>query len=245
MGVVYSQERIITVEGDTLYAKIIEVSDHAVSYKRYNYQEGATFVLGISKISSIIWENGEIDAYDSKTNILVTTNNNDNPINYTTTLFPAIVDRRRSNFILDNGTKMDEDEFELFMIANHVERYWKTYSSGKRLFKTGKILLIVGGSGATLGGAILINHYVLVVQDGSILERDQTNRNTGLVFFCTGMAVLTVALPLLITGIVKRNTFVDTYNERCAGKRPSEISENVLSWKLQPMANGLSVTLNF
>jgi hypothetical protein len=255
MGIVYSQERIITVEGDTIYAKIIEVNDHAVSYKRYNYQGGATFVLAINKINSIRWENGVIDVYDPTTNTLVS-NNPDPQADYIiTSVLPAIVDRRRSDFIFDNGTKMDESEFELFMMANNVERYWKKYNSGKRLYRTGTIMMISGGGAVVLGSA-LVGFYFLFVPTGSLFG-DPTNvnaiwnglfqpyRDIGRIVVGLGSVAFTTALFLTIAGTVKRNTFVDTYNERCAGKHPSEVSENVLSWKLQPMANGLSFTLNF
>jgi hypothetical protein len=43
----------------------------------------------------------------------------------------------------------------------------------------------------------------------------------------------------------KRFVFVDTYNEYCAGKRPLEVSETIVTWKFQPSVGGLSFSLNF
>jgi hypothetical protein len=140
---------------------------------------------------------------------------------------------------------MDEDEFETFMIENKLSQYWKTYTSGKKLFKTGRGLLIGGGS-ALLGGAALTG-ISYSAANGSLLGAliFAPVFIIGIGVIIVGAAILSVSLPFLITGSVKRNVFIDTYNEQCAGRNPSEVSENVLSWRLQPMANGLSFTLNF
>jgi hypothetical protein len=165
---------------------------------------------------------------------------------------PGIVERFRSSFILDNGMEMTAKEFDSLMLINHLGKYWKTYKSGSKLYRTGNALLI-GGGGGMLGGIVLTGFYFLWVPNGSLWGRSDSPwgsffepiRNLGIVVFCAGFAIMTTAVPLIITGQVKRSVFVDTYNEHCAGKYPSEITENVLSWKLAPSMNGLSFTLNF
>ncbi|MDR0603390.1 MAG: hypothetical protein LBG80_03695 [Bacteroidales bacterium] len=228
---VYSQERIVTVEGDTVYAKIIEVNDSVISYKRYNYQEGATFVLTAEKIKQIIWANGDIDVYEGRS--------------ASNTLLPGIIEKKWSTFILDNGTEMSEDEFEFFMMSNKLERYWDTYKSGNKLFNTGRGLLI-GGAGGILGGAAIVGFSYLLA-DGSLLGAliMMPFEILGYVVMVAGAAVFTVGIPLALVGKSKRYTFIDDYNEHCAGRYPSEVSENVISWKLTPSFNGLSFTLNF
>jgi hypothetical protein len=241
---VYSQERIITVEGDTIYAKIMEVNDNTISYKRYTYQEGATFIINVDKISHIIWKNGEIDTYVyGWEEEQQTFTNNDMT---TPTPFPAIVERNMSGFMLDNGIVMDEEAFESFMLANHLGYYWKTYTDGTKMFKTGKGLLI-GGGAAVLGGMAIASMYYYVsgetVSFGDYVKRPLAR--FGIAISCAGALILTAGIPLTIIGSLKRSTFVSSYNEHCAGKYPTEVSENVLNWKLSPSVNGFSFTLNF
>jgi hypothetical protein len=236
---VYSQDRIISVNGDTVYAKIMEVSDKTVSYKRYAYQDGATFILDINKIKRIIWANGEIDVYDPEKNTLTSAAAKEEPL-------PRIVEIMRSDFLLDNGTEMDEDKFEYLLMTNDLERYWETYKSGKRLFKTGRGLLI-GGGGGIVGGAIIIGLSYAAGGSGSELDAIVMAPILvmGIGVAVAGAVVFSVGIPLTITGSVKRTVFMNIYNEDCAGKYPSEISATVLNWKLSPSVGGLNFTLNF
>ncbi|MDR1180881.1 MAG: hypothetical protein LBL13_02750 [Bacteroidales bacterium] len=241
---VYSQERIITVGGDTIYAKIMEVNENTITYKRYAYQEGATFILNVDKISHIIWENGDIDTYvygweDEEETFA----NNDMTV---ATPFPAIVERNMSGFMFDNGIVMDEEALESFMIENHLGYYWKTYTDGSRMLKAGKGLLI-GGGAAMLGAMAITSMYYYVagetVSFGNYAKRPFAR--FGIAVSCAGALILMAGIPLTIVGSLKRSAFVTSYNEHCAGKYPSEVSENVLSWRLSPSVNGFSFTLNF
>ncbi|MDR1459045.1 MAG: hypothetical protein LBI60_02390, partial [Bacteroidales bacterium] len=60
----YSQDIIITKEGKSIKAKIIELTEEKISYKKYEYQEGATIVLSIENIRRIVWQTGEIEDFN-------------------------------------------------------------------------------------------------------------------------------------------------------------------------------------
>lgn len=65
-----AQDIIVTKDSERIDAKIIEVTDTEVSYKRTDYKEGPTFVLKTSDISSIIYSNGAVQTFASQNEIV-------------------------------------------------------------------------------------------------------------------------------------------------------------------------------
>jgi hypothetical protein len=59
----YSQDIIFFKNRNVAYTKIIEVSERDISYKDFNDQQGATFVVSVNRIDSIKWQNGKITKY--------------------------------------------------------------------------------------------------------------------------------------------------------------------------------------
>ena len=62
----FAQDIITKKDGTDIQAKIIEVSNTEIRYKKYNYQEGPTFVLSKSDILIIRYENGENEVVEDK-----------------------------------------------------------------------------------------------------------------------------------------------------------------------------------
>ena len=60
----YAQDLITPKKGDIIEAKILEVSSTEVKYKRWNNQEGPTFVMDKGDILMIAYQNGDRDVYD-------------------------------------------------------------------------------------------------------------------------------------------------------------------------------------
>lgn len=54
---------IILKNSEKIEAKIVEVTTTEVAYKRASYIDGPTFTLSISEISSIVYANGEVQAF--------------------------------------------------------------------------------------------------------------------------------------------------------------------------------------
>ena len=65
-GGVKAQDIIVTKDSERIDAKIIEVSEQEVKYKKHNNLDGPTFVLSTAKISSVIYANGNVQSFDSK-----------------------------------------------------------------------------------------------------------------------------------------------------------------------------------
>lgn len=61
-----AQDVIVTQESELIEADILEISETAVKYKKHSNPTGPTFVLSTAKISSIIYANGDVQAFNVK-----------------------------------------------------------------------------------------------------------------------------------------------------------------------------------
>ena len=61
-----AQDTIVKKDDSRISAKITEVHNDEIHYKKFNNLEGPTYVIETAKITSIIYENGEVETYDVK-----------------------------------------------------------------------------------------------------------------------------------------------------------------------------------
>jgi len=54
----YSQDIIVTDDDRVIEAKIMEISDNKIIYKRFDYTEGPTLSINIEKVKELIYSNG-------------------------------------------------------------------------------------------------------------------------------------------------------------------------------------------
>ena len=78
----YAQDIIVTHESERIDAKVYEVSETEVRYKRSDNPDGPIFVMSTDKIATIVFENGSVQTFSSRKNNYNPINNNYNPINY-------------------------------------------------------------------------------------------------------------------------------------------------------------------
>lgn len=67
----FAQDIIKTKSGKTIEAKILEVSDETLRFKRFNNQEGPTVVIKLAKVASVTYENGEVEEFDEEEEVAV------------------------------------------------------------------------------------------------------------------------------------------------------------------------------
>lgn len=65
VGAVSAQDVITKTNGDDIYAKIFEVGSNEIRYKRFDNQDGPTFVLNKNEILMIRYENGSKDIFNN------------------------------------------------------------------------------------------------------------------------------------------------------------------------------------
>ena len=229
----FSQDVIITKTGESIRAKIIEVTDENISYKKYNDQQGATFVLKKDKIKVISWENGDVDDYEK---ILPEQNvKEDISLGEVSNNLPYIVNRKGKTFYLENGEIYDEIQLKQFLMEKNLGGIWVKYSNGKKLMNTGLILI---------GGGVFLEIVGIVVSVNGAINENYGQFMVGSVFCTLGGMAEIAGIPIAIVGGVRRNRSINDYNTVYGGKPRSQYSQNIIL-KAGSTGKGLGFTLNF
>lgn len=60
----FSQDVITLSNGTVIEAKVIKITDSEIEYKKWNYQDGPSYIEKVSNISSIKYQNGDTDTFN-------------------------------------------------------------------------------------------------------------------------------------------------------------------------------------
>ena len=60
---VNAQDIIKTKDNTEVLSKVIEIGETSVKYKKWENLSGPTYTMSISKISSIIYQNGSVESF--------------------------------------------------------------------------------------------------------------------------------------------------------------------------------------
>ena len=187
----FAQDKIKTLDGKTIEAKILEINDEIV-YKEYNYQNGPTYRIKTDEVISILLENGT-----EKTFMTVPTD----------MVYPRSILIKRGDLI-GNGIGEIEEERIPYILGK----------DGYRSFKTGQTLrkistpCLIAGAGAAGMGALLFATGAIVLNADPKDEAAPKVMVGSYVLFGLGLTVAAIGLPLRIISNSKFNSVVDDYN---------------------------------
>jgi len=60
----FAQDIIITKEGNKIEAKVLEINEYDIKYKKLENLDGPVYTMKKSDIASIIYENGQVDVFN-------------------------------------------------------------------------------------------------------------------------------------------------------------------------------------
>jgi len=190
-----AQDIITTVDEQHIRAKITNVSADAVQYLEFDNQSGPTYVLRTEDISTILYQNGKVVAYQEVEE--ETTEE---------TKYKAenrwII--RNGNTYYHNGTPMKKDVYENFLLE-HCPSAYNQYHSGRKFARTGWGLF---------GGAVGLG-----VATGLIMGLSSYN-NEALICSAIPDLMLVASIPVLCVGYTRMHRSADTFNTMCAGRQP-------------------------
>ena len=243
---------IVTTSSERIDAKIVEVSETEIKYKRQDNLNGPTFVLSTSKIATIIYANGSVQAFEQKKQQPTTTTYGGGAINtsHNSDYRPGMIEKKGDYYWLGD-TRMDEEQYFAY-IQKNCEAAWDSYNKGCRLWRAGWGLFGAGAGLLSAGiitaacSSIGVYTYTYNVNTGKTLSSNydtyfnQDVWTAGVVFCAVGSASMAGSVPLLVIGGIKRNNSHEVYNEECAPKNTASISLN-----LQASQNGLGLALKF
>ena len=226
--VIIGQDIIVTRSSERIDCVVTEVSDTEVKYKRADNPDGPLFVISTSKISSIIYKNGEVQSFDNVAQqpaqtqqpqqVLTATPVYDfwgNP-DYSSLLGNMNVDKipfvpgqtfeyKFGKYVYGN-VAMDGATYKAF-IHRYCPAAYNEYVAAETLSDAGFALLGVGG------GIILGDMIVSVVLLAS--KKDINMAAFGGIMGAGG-AVLIAGIPLACIGPAREKKTINTYNGSCA-----------------------------
>lgn len=230
----YGNDIIITKQSEKLEVTIVEVSKNEIKYRKASNPTGPVFVLDKADISSIIYSNGEVEAFATPTTSnetaypAITGNNNAN--NSANEGSPIV--RLGSNLYSKDGKMMNSKEFGYFLQNNCQEAYaqWRKGTAfqnyGITWITLGPVLCLPVG--LTLYACSFDGRYV-----------DAGMYYSGIFFMTFGSAMTVASIPFLAIGVRERNNAYLTYNNTCAKSAPK------MSLNFQVKTDGLGLALNF
>lgn len=63
---IFAQDIIVTKKSEKIEAKITDVEQDRIKYKKFNYQEGPTYTIKKSEIASVIYQNGDVETFSEE-----------------------------------------------------------------------------------------------------------------------------------------------------------------------------------
>ena len=199
---VFAQDIIITKDSKRIEAKILEVSSTEVKYKRITNIDGPTFVELVSNISTIIYSNGEVEAFNveiqKEEEIKIEDLSLENHL-------PEIAKVGQNLFMTSNNEQMSSAEFKSYLEKNCLSAY-NVWINGEALRKTGWFCFSLGLS---------LDLMSIIISSTSDHRR--------IAHFIGGIGGLfeIVCIPTLIVGYQRKQKAVNYYNSLCTKKNPN------------------------
>ncbi len=241
-AVLSAQDIIVTAKGERIEALITEVSPTEIRYKKWNFQDGPTFVVGVSDLSAIIFKNGEVQVFNKKETAQTTTQQtpavHSTPAATTTQKTPYNPSDEKKKSVFNASTSdealgyiyRDDGEFvfqgRYISAKEYVRILEKNCPVAYQKYKKAERCAIAGAIFTGIGGGCFI---------GGLCTSFISSKAT-IALETVSVVTLSASLPLLIVGLKNERKSIDTYNENCASK---------LALSLNVNQTGLGLALNF
>lgn len=160
-GLLKAQDTIYKVNGELLAAKILEINQTDIKYKRFNLPDGPLFITSKTEIQKIKFSNGAIDSFQVAETVIPVTQD-------TVVTEPFIVEKKpaytpQNNALLRktgsggylyNNSKLSEKR--MLFLAIDKNRTWKNKELDKAIlatrdFKSNQYISGFGGAALAIG----------------------------------------------------------------------------------------------
>ena len=229
-SLIWAQDIIVTTSSERIDAQITEVSETEVKYKKMDNLTGPTFVIATSKVSSIIYKNGEVqtfaatsqpNAQQSINSGLVTSVRRAEDIIFVPGQTIETSEERGKYYY--GSIELDEVLYRDFLKLTCADAY-KKYQSGNNQ------MTILGAGGyclAGIGGGI------------TAFSKDIGGIVAGGVIMVSGLALGTT---FVLVGGKQKKQALDIFNNQCSSSLEGEFTMDLNVGMTQ---NGIGLTLNF
>lgn len=158
---VLAQDVIVKKDGSTILSKVMEINDAEIKYKKWSNQDGPVYSIKRVEVSSINYQNGEVEKYSDEVTGSSSTNEvtpsssiSDLPV-YTGDTLKTDYSWGLTLFLGENKLATDEE-----MRTILGKEGFENYESARRMAKTARPFVIPALIGLVVGGCGLTDGYV-------------------------------------------------------------------------------------
>ena len=199
-SILSAQDIIVTAKAERIEALITEVSSTEIRYKKWDFQDGPTFVLNANELSSIIYKNGEVQVFNNK---------NEKSAFNDSTLHESLdyIYRSDGEFVFQ-GRYISAKEYAQILEKNCPIAY-KNYKRSKRFTIAGAVFTGIGG------GSIIMGIGMLFYAPAVSVSLDVIS-----IISCS------IGIPLLVVALKNERKSIDIYNRNCASQLELSLNLN-------------------
>ena len=209
-GNAFAQDIIHTLDGRSIEAKVLEISDDDILYKAFDHIDGPDYRMSVNRIARIVFENGKEQVFAPATLIAQSPYVYDiyGPLEY-----------RRGHFY-DRHGRLYEDQLRDYL---GVSLYGSDYLKAQNQL-TGGMWLTFGGTAllasAIIGGAFQADFNATSARmhaNSAFFDSPYSSSGEMTLYIIGGIAgaaCIGVGIPLWVKGGRKMNAIADDYNQR-------------------------------
>lgn len=230
-----AQDIIVTKQSTRIDAKVLEISDTEIRYKKASNLEGPTYVMSTSEIVSILFANGEVQNMKQSNNNVDNLYNSDD--NQTCILY------RHKDLIVSSERNMLEVEGLKELLGKDN---YSSYISAQRSYRTGAVCIGAGSFVFAAGGLVL---YTIPGAKSRL-----TNLSNGaIVTIAIGSVLFVAGNVLLPVGFITKGIAAGRISRIAEGYNATHNKGTELSLSMSPtlmnnhgqIAPGVGLTLRF
>lgn len=222
-GFAKAQDVIVKKDNTTILSKVLEVNSTDIKYKKWSNQDGPTYTISRNEISSINYQNGEVEKFENASNTpIVIQQGNVSQKGYM---------ERDGNGLTLNGRKLSDEEVRTLVGEENYNTYMsaKGQINGGRVFTAMFIISLAGTVGlAAMSGAN---------NDADLLM---------MAYVCGGIADVSLLTMCILKGAGKgrMNWVADEYNRKTHGYSLN-LSPSIMKCSTPQLQNNYGLGLTF
>ena len=219
----FAQDVISKTDNSTIQCKVTKVSSTEVEYKKWSNLDGPTYVISISDVLNIKYQNGDIDEFSQQLGISVADT------------ISGVLSRSGSDLVLNGALLSDNEVLDLL-----GEQCYDTYINAKKQLNAGGFFTFVFG--ASLIGDVALYY--------SLVNAENSNSKAQLAMaFYISLVATNISLPLMCIfngiGNGRMNSLVDSFNRKHNKSMTLSLSPSLMNCEMPQLQNTYGVGITF
>lgn len=252
----FGQDVIVKKNSETIKAKITEINQDDIKFKKWDNLDGPTYTLLKSDINTILYQNGDADVFVSSETKSSDSYDSYNPykqpnemvdvnavINDKTLFFNGECHTNSSYskyMFYDEQTRqainLSKSQFKDYLETHDYDLY-KKYKTSYDKYMAGIVFISI--SAGSLEVSFLL--FLAVAKSNNPDYTFDNPTNKAAASFCIiGAACAAIGVPLYVKGNVSLKKIPDMYNEKYVNR-----NRTAMTWSLGATNNGVAFRFNF